>query len=159
MFSDFLKYVMFVQIDVVVVLFDVGQFVVFLIEIVYGFGGDVVNFEVVVCIYVVKGWFVNYLVIVYLLLGGDFGYWVDDLLVDVYVLIDVFWLGLLMLILKCYVCILDVVSGGQDLVGLCCLLYLVVQVLLVVFGVWCGGYGGVVVLFVNWFGYVSLMIV
>lgn len=31
--------------------------------------------------------------------------------------------------------------------------------LLVVFGVWCGGYGGVVVLFVNWFGYVSLMIV
>lgn len=84
----------------------------FLIEIVYGFGGDVVNFEVVVCIYVVKGWFVNYLVIVYLLLGGDFGYWVDDLLVDVYVLIDVFWLGLLMLILKCYVCILDVVSGG-----------------------------------------------
>lgn len=120
-----------VFIDVVVIMYVVckleqGGLVVFLIEIVYGFGGDVENLVVIVVIYVVKGCFVNYLVIVYVLLEVDIGYWVVLVLVEVCCLIVLFWFGLFMLILKCVVYIFDVVVGGQDLVGVCCFLYLVV---------------------------------
>lgn len=61
-----------------------------------------------------------------------------------------------MLILKCVLYILVVVVGGQDSIGLCCLLYLVVQVLFLCFKCGCGG---IVVLLVNKFGQVSLIIV
>jgi L-threonylcarbamoyladenylate synthase len=131
---------------------EAGDLVAFPTETVYGLGADAENPEAVAKIYQAKGRPSNHPVIVHLAPEADINHWAQSIPDEARKLIGTFWPGPLTLILKRAAHIPDVVSGGQDSIGLRCPSHPVAQALLRAFK---GGNGGVAAPSANKFGHVS----
>lgn len=129
-----------------------GGLVAFPTETVYGLGADAENPAAVARIYAAKGRPSNHPIIVHLAPEADIGYWATSIPPEARKLIDAFWPGPLTLILQRAAHIPDVVSGGQESIGLRCPSHPVAQALLRAFK---GGRGGVAAPSANKFGHVS----
>ncbi|HEX7387623.1 MAG TPA: L-threonylcarbamoyladenylate synthase [Castellaniella sp.] len=133
-----------------------GRLVAFPTETVYGLGADAENPAAVARIYAAKKRPANHPVIVHLAPDTDPGYWVTAISPVARKLMAAFWPGPLTLILPRAPHIPDVVSGGQDSVGLRCPSHPVAQTLLHVFAALNPhGCGGVAAPSANQFGQVS----
>lgn len=133
-----------------------GGLVAFPTETVYGLGADAENREAVERIYQAKGRPSNHPVIVHVAPEADLSYWAATVPDEARVLIDAFWPGPLTLILKRAAHISDVVSGGQDSVGLRCPSHPVAQKLIRAFAAGKpSGQGGIAGPSANKFGQVS----
>jgi L-threonylcarbamoyladenylate synthase len=133
-------------------LLEQGGLVAFPTETVYGLGADAENPAAVARIYAAKGRPANHPVIVHLAPEVDLSYWAQQIPPEAGQLIAAFWPGPLTLILKRAAHIPDVVSGGQDSVGLRCPSHPVAQALLRAFK---EGKGGIAAPSANKFGHVS----
>ncbi|HTJ91549.1 MAG TPA: L-threonylcarbamoyladenylate synthase [Pararobbsia sp.] len=132
-----------------------GELLAFPSETVYGLGANAEDVDAVNRIYAAKGRPSTHPVIVHVSPDSDPGYWVHSLPHAARLLIDAFWPGPLTLILKRAAHIPDVVSGGQDSVGLRCPSHPVAQALLRAFDGLRNGHGGVAGPSANRFGHVS----
>ncbi len=133
-----------------------GGLVAFPTETVYGLGADAESREAVERIYQAKGRPSNHPVIVHVAPEADLSYWAASVPDEARVLIDAFWPGPLTLILKRAPHISDVVSGGQDSVGLRCPSHPVAQRLIRAFAAGKpSGQGGIAGPSANKFGQVS----
>lgn len=133
-----------------------GGLVGFPTETVYGLGADAESPEAVDRIYKAKGRPSNHPVIVHVTPEADLSYWVEYLPPEAQALIDAFWPGPLTLILKRASHISDVVSGGQDSIGLRCPSHPVAQALIRGFAAGkISGQGGIAAPSANRFGQVS----
>ena len=108
------------EIDRAVKVLADGGLVAFPTETVYGLGADAESVSAVNGIYLAKGRPQNHPVIVHVAPEADLTYWADTVPPEAQLLIDAFWPGPLTLILKRAAHIPEVVSGGQDSVGLRC---------------------------------------
>jgi L-threonylcarbamoyladenylate synthase len=108
------------EIDRAVKILAEGGLVAFPTETVYGLGADAESVPAVNDIYLAKGRPQNHPVIVHVAPEADLTYWADTVPPEAQLLIDAFWPGPLTLILKRAAHIPEVVSGGQDSVGLRC---------------------------------------
>jgi L-threonylcarbamoyladenylate synthase len=95
-----------------------GDLVAFPTETVYGLGADASNPEAVRKIFTVKGRPSNHPVIVHLASAEQFEEWARDIPEVAYQLAETFMPGALTLILKRSSLVPDLVTGGQDTVGL-----------------------------------------
>jgi L-threonylcarbamoyladenylate synthase len=133
-----------------------GGLVAFPTETVYGLGADAESREAVERIYQAKGRPSNHPVIVHVAPEADVSYWAASVPDEARALIDAFWPGPLTLILKRAAHISDVVSGGQDSVGLRCPSHPVAQRLIRAFAAGKpSGQGGIAGPSANKFGQVS----
>lgn len=133
-----------------------GGLVAFPTETVYGLGADAESREAVERIYQAKGRPSNHPVIVHVAPEADLSYWAASVPDEARALIDAFWPGPLTLILKRAAHISDVVSGGQDSVGLRCPSHPVAQRLIRAFAAGKpSGQGGIAGPSANKFGQVS----
>ena len=133
-----------------------GELVAFPTETVYGLGADAENPEAVARIYAAKGRPANHPVIVHVAPGADLHYWAREIPTQAQRLIDAFWPGPLTLILPRVPHRGEVVSGGQDSIGLRCPSHPVAQALLRAFAAGKpNGQGGVAAPSANKFGQVS----
>ncbi|MFA5664413.1 L-threonylcarbamoyladenylate synthase [Castellaniella sp.] len=133
-----------------------GRLVAFPTETVYGLGADAENPQAVAHLYAIKGRPASHPVIVHLSPETDPAYWAGHLSPVAQRLISAFWPGPLTLILPRAAHIPDVVSGGQDSIGLRCPSHPVAQMLLHAFaGLKPHGQGGVAAPSANLFGHVS----
>jgi L-threonylcarbamoyladenylate synthase len=129
-----------------------GGLVAFPTETVYGLGADAENPAAISRIYTAKGRPANHPVIVHLSPEADLGYWANTVPDAALQLIAAFWPGPLSLILPRAHHIPDLVSGGQDTIGLRCPSHPVAQALLRAFK---QGRGGIAAPSANKFGHVS----
>lgn len=133
-----------------------GGLVGFPTETVYGLGADAESPQAVGLIYQAKGRPSNHPVIVHVTPEADLSYWVQSVPAQAQALIDAFWPGPLTLILKRAARITDVVSGGQDSIGLRCPSHPVAQALIRGFAAGkASGQGGIAAPSANKFGQVS----
>lgn len=133
-----------------------GGLVGFPTETVYGLGADAESPEAVTRIYQAKGRPSNHPVIVHVTPEADLSYWVQSVPAQAQALIDAFWPGPLTLILKRAAHISDVVSGGQDSIGIRCPAHPVAQALIRGFAAGkASGQGGIAAPSANKFGQVS----
>jgi L-threonylcarbamoyladenylate synthase len=95
-----------------------GQLVAFPTETVYGLGADASNPEAVVKIFAAKGRPANHPLIVHLADAKQLNDWATDIPEAAWRLAQAFWPGPLSMILKKQDGVSDVVTGGQDSVGL-----------------------------------------
>ena len=95
-----------------------GGLVAFPTETVYGLGADASNSSAVKRIFAVKGRPADHPVIVHLPSVDSLADWAREVPGEVYKLAETFWAGPLTLILKRSERVPDVVTGGQDTVGL-----------------------------------------
>jgi L-threonylcarbamoyladenylate synthase len=131
---------------------EAGSLVAFPTETVYGLGGDAENAQAIAAIYAAKGRPANHPVIVHIAPEADIAYWVSAVPAAAQQLIAAFWPGPLTLILPRAAHIPDVVSGGQNTVGVRCPSHPVAQALLRQFK---QGRGGIAGPSANKFGHVS----
>ena len=144
------------DIDHAVDVLRAGGLVAFPTETVYGLGADAENIDAVNRIYLAKGRPQNHPVIVHVAPEADLSYWAQAVPPEAQLLIDAFWPGPLTLILKRAAHIPDVVSGGQDSVGLRCPSHPVAQRLIRAFSATKhSGQGGIAGPSANKFGRVS----
>lgn len=129
-----------------------GKIVAFPTETVYGLGADAENPEAVANIYKAKGRPANHPVIVHIAPEAKIEYWAETVPPEAYQLIEAFWPGPLTLIVKRAAHVPDIVSGGQDSVGVRCPSHPVAQALLREFK---SGLGGLAGPSANKFGHVS----
>lgn len=133
-----------------------GELVAFPTETVYGLGADAENPDAVARIYAAKGRPANHPVIVHVAPGADLRYWARDIPPQAQRLIDTFWPGPLTLILPRVPERGQIVSGGQDSIGLRCPSHPIAQALLRAFAAGKpNGQGGVAAPSANKFGQVS----
>ena len=133
-----------------------GGLVAFPTETVYGLGADAESRDAVERIYQAKGRPSNHPVIVHIAPEADLSYWAATVPDEALALIDAFWPGPLTLILKRAAHISDVVSGGQDSVGVRCPSHPVAQRLIRAFAAGKpSGQGGIAGPSANKFGQVS----
>lgn len=133
-----------------------GELVAFPTETVYGLGADAENAQAVARIYAAKGRPSNHPVIVHVAPGADLHYWAREIPPQAQRLIEAFWPGPLTLILPRVRDRGEVVSGGQDSIGLRCPSHPVAQALLSAFAAGKpNGQGGVAAPSANKFGQVS----
>jgi L-threonylcarbamoyladenylate synthase len=133
-------------------LLEQGKLVAFPTETVYGLGADAENPLAVAAIYAAKGRPANHPVIVHVAEHADLQRWAQHIPLEAEKLIQAFWPGPLTLILKRSPDIPDVVSGGQDTIGLRCPSHPVALNLLKQFK---KGQGGIAAPSANRFGHVS----
>lgn len=95
-----------------------GELVAFPTETVYGLGADAGNADAVRRIFAAKGRPADHPVIVHLENADALGQWAREIPAGARRLADVFWPGPLTLILPRAPQVLDIVTGGQDRVGL-----------------------------------------
>jgi len=126
-----------------------GRLVAFPTETVYGLGADAASPEAVRRIFRAKGRPANHPVIVHLASAEDVPRWARDVGADADKLARRFWPGPLTLILPRATHVSDVVTGGQDTVGLRVPSHPVAAALLRAFG------GGIAAPSANRFGHVS----
>lgn len=107
-----------------------GNVVAFPTETVYGLGADADNYQAISKVYSIKNRPSNHPVIVHLLDGDDVLYWADSIPIEAYLLIENFWPGPLTILLKKSKNVMELVSGGQDTIGLRCPSHNVAQNLL-----------------------------
>ena len=99
-------------------LLHAGALVAFPTETVYGLGADARNADGVRRIFAVKGRPAKHPVIVHLASADLLSGWAREVNADAAALAEAFWPGPLTLILPRAATVLDVVTGGQDSVGL-----------------------------------------
>lgn len=126
-----------------------GGLVAFPTETVYGLGADASKRKAVKRIFEAKGRPANHPLIVHLAGAGELDRWARDIPESARQLAERFWPGPLTLVLKRAAKVLDVVTGGQDTVGLRVPAHPVAQALLRAFG------GGIAAPSANRFGRVS----
>jgi L-threonylcarbamoyladenylate synthase len=95
-----------------------GELVAFPTETVYGLGADAANPKAVQKIFKVKGRPPDHPVIVHLASAAHFANWATDIPEVAYQLTEAFWPGPLTLVLKRSGLVPNIVTGGQDTVGL-----------------------------------------
>ena len=95
-----------------------GALVAFPTETVYGLGADARNADAVRRLFIVKGRPAEHPVIVHLAGADLLSQWAREVSPGAIALADAFWPGPLTLILPRAATVLDVVTGGQDSVGL-----------------------------------------
>lgn len=137
------------EIDRAVAILRAGGLVAFPTETVYGLGADAANAEAVRRIFAAKGRPADHPVIVHLADGAALASWARDVPRAAYALAAAFWPGPLTLILRRAPHVSDVVTGGQDTVGLRVPSHPVAQRLLQAFG------GGIAAPSANRFGRIS----
>lgn len=126
-----------------------GGLVAFPTETVYGLGADAANAEAVKRIFAAKGRPADHPVIVHLASVEQIGAWAREIPTQLEPLAEAFWPGPLTLILKRSARVPDVVTGGQETVGIRVPSHPVAQALLGTFG------GGVAAPSANRFGRIS----
>ena len=126
-----------------------GELVAFPTETVYGLGADAGNAEAVRRIFAAKGRPADHPVIVHLARAGEAADWARTLPDGARRLATAFWPGPLTLILPRAAHVCDLVTGGQDSVGLRVPSHPVARDLLVAFG------GGIAAPSANRFGRIS----
>jgi L-threonylcarbamoyladenylate synthase len=126
-----------------------GELVAFPTETVYGLGADAENEVAVRRIFAAKGRPADHPVIVHLASAGQIKDWAVEIPAGAWRLAERFWPGPLTLILRRSAKALDVVTGGQDTVGLRVPSHPVAQELLKQFG------GGIAAPSANRFGRIS----
>ena len=126
-----------------------GGLVAFPTETVYGLGADAANPDAVRRIFVAKGRPADHPVIVHVADAGQLGAWAREIPDDARRLAAAFWPGPLTLILKRAPAVSDLVTGGQDTVGVRIPSHPVAQSLLRAFG------GGIAAPSANRFGRIS----
>ncbi len=126
-----------------------GQLVVFPTETVYGLGADARNDQAVRQIYALKGRPLGHPLIVHLASAKQMTAWARAIPAIAWTLADAFWPGPLTLIVPRAHGVSDVITGGQDSVGLRVPAHPVAQALLHEFG------GGVAAPSANRYGRVS----
>jgi len=126
-----------------------GKVVAFPTETVYGLGADAANPEAVRRIFEIKERPADHPLIVHLASVEQLPYWALDIPDEAYLLAEQFWPGPLTLILRRDSRVLDVVTGGQDTVGIRIPGHSVALALLQQFG------GGVAAPSANRFGRIS----
>ncbi len=131
-----------------------GELVAFPTETVYGLGADASNPDAVQRIFTAKGRPANHPVIVHLAHGSQLHEWARDIPEVAWRLIEQFWPGPLTLILKRASSVPDVVTGGQDTVGVRCPAHPVAHALLQAF-LAAGGSGALAAPSANRFGRIS----
>ncbi|MEK0435061.1 MAG: hypothetical protein RL369_1110 [Pseudomonadota bacterium] len=133
-------------------LLEAGKLVAIPTETVYGLAADADNPQAVAAIFSAKGRPANHPLIVHVAHGADLSHWATDIPPEAKQLMQAFWPGPLTLILKRQTRVNDVVTGGQDSVGLRCPAHPVAQALLKQFR---HGQGGIAAPSANRFGRVS----
>src|SRR6266545_1519190 len=94
-----------------------GELVAFPTETVYGLGADAGSRDAVARIFAAKGRPADHPVIVHLAQASDVAHWARDVPPDAQSLADAFWPGPLTLILPRASHVDDIVTGGQDTIG------------------------------------------
>ena len=95
-----------------------GELVAFPTETVYGLGADAANAAAVAKIFAAKGRPADHPLIVHLPGSDHLDRWARDIPATAFELAEAFWPGPLTLILKRQPTVADVITGGQDTVGL-----------------------------------------
>lgn len=95
-----------------------GELIAFPTETVYGLGADALNVEAVNKVFAAKGRPADHPLIVHLPHADALTQWARDIPREAIALARAFWPGPLTLILEREDCVPDVVTGGQDTVGL-----------------------------------------
>lgn len=95
-----------------------GELVALPTETVYGLGADAANPLAVAKIFAAKGRPADHPLIVHIPDAAHLGRWAREIPPEAYALAEKFWPGALTLILKRQATVPDVVTGGQDTVGL-----------------------------------------
>lgn len=131
-----------------------GELVAFPTETVYGLGADAANPAAVRRIFEAKGRPANHPVIVHLADASRLGEWAREIPDVAHRLIRAFWPGPLTLVLKRAPGVSDVVTGGQDTVGVRCPAHPVAHALIAAFAA-SGGSGAVAAPSANRFGRIS----
>ena len=126
-----------------------GGLVAFPTETVYGLGGDASNPAAVRKIFTAKGRPADHPVIVHVAGTSDLKHWAAEVPRAAWLLAEKFWPGPLTMVLKRSACVSDLVTGGQDTVGLRVPSHPVAQRLLKAFG------GGIAAPSANRFGRLS----
>jgi len=126
-----------------------GGLVAFPTETVYGLGADAANAAAVRKIFAAKGRPADHPVIVHIAGAGALKYWAAEVPRAAWVLAESFWPGPLTMVFKRAASVSDVVTGGQDTVGLRVPSHPVAQRLLNAFG------GGIAAPSANRFGRLS----
>jgi len=101
-----------------VALLRAGELVAFPTETVYGLGADASNPVATARIFAAKGRPTNHPLIVHLADAAQLPDWASVIPADADALANAFWPGPMTLILKKHATVTDVVTGGQDTVGL-----------------------------------------
>lgn len=130
-------------------LLKAGKLVAFPTETVYGLGADASNSEAVKKIFAAKGRPADHPLIVHLADCEQLNQWARDIPSVAWELAQQFWPGPLTLILKRAEHVSDLITGGQDTVGLRIPSHPIAQTLLTQFG------GGIAAPSANRFGHVS----
>jgi L-threonylcarbamoyladenylate synthase len=133
-------------------LLEEGKLVAIPTETVYGLAADADNPAAVAGIFSAKGRPSNHPLIVHVARDADLSHWAIDIPPVAQQLIAAFWPGPLTLILKRAPGVDDVITGGQDSIGVRCPSHPVAQALLKLFR---GGQGGIAAPSANRFGRVS----
>jgi L-threonylcarbamoyladenylate synthase len=133
-------------------LLEEGKLVAIPTETVYGLAADADNPAAVAAIFSAKGRPSNHPLIVHVARDADLSHWAIDIPPVAQQLIAAFWPGPLTLILKRAPGVDDVITGGQDSIGVRCPSHPVAQALLKLFR---GGQGGIAAPSANRFGRVS----
>lgn len=133
-------------------LLEEGKLVAIPTETVYGLAADADNPAAVAAIFKAKGRPSNHPLIVHVARDADLSHWAIDIPPVAQQLIAAFWPGPLTLILKRAPGVDDVITGGQDSIGVRCPSHPVAQALLKLFR---GGQGGIAAPSANRFGRVS----
>lgn len=126
-----------------------GQLVAFPSETVYGLGADASNPDAVRRIFEAKGRPADHPVIVHVASSAQLTDWARDIPPSAFALAEAFWPGPLTLVLRRQPHVSDLVTGGQDTVGIRVPSHPVAQALLKAFG------GGVAGPSANRFGRIS----
>ena len=137
------------QINAAVALLKAGELVAFPTETVYGLGADARNLHAVEKIFALKNRPSDHPIIVHLIEPVDWQGWASDITESAKKLAAHFWPGPLTLVVKRNITVLDVVTGGQDSVGLRVPSHPLAQELLKQFG------GAIAAPSANRFGHVS----
>jgi L-threonylcarbamoyladenylate synthase len=133
-------------------LLEEGKLVAIPTETVYGLAADADNPAAVAAIFEAKGRPSNHPLIVHVARDADLSHWAIDISPVALQLIAAFWPGPLTLILKRAPGVDDVITGGQDSIGVRCPSHPIAQALLKLFR---GGQGGIAAPSANRFGRVS----
>ncbi len=133
-------------------LLEEGKLVAIPTETVYGLAADADNPAAVAAIFSAKGRPSDHPLIVHVAHDADLSHWAIEIPPVAQQLIAAFWPGPLTLILKRAPSVDDVITGGQDSIGVRCPSHPVAQALLKLFR---GGQGGIAAPSANRFGRVS----
>lgn len=132
-----------------------GGLVSFPTETVYGLGADAEQEVAVRNLYRIKNRPLDHPVIIHIADESNVYYWVEDIPKEAYVLMKTYWPGPLTLIFKKAKHVNNIISGGQETIGIRCPSHPVAHKLIKYFIYLNKGHGGLAVPSANKFGRIS----